>query len=99
MLNRSVMRLGVQSEQARSPVVWLAVSKFCLQPFLPLGVSGIPNGFVIFDLFFDHDVKDHCDLMGGCHGGSFGTQLGFHSAQVATQGREAVMEGISGHAE
>jgi len=73
--------------------------EFCLQLFLPLGVSGIPNGLVIFDLIFDHGVKDHCDLMGGCHGGSFGAQLGFHSTQLVAQGGEAAMEGISGHAE
>jgi hypothetical protein len=73
--------------------------EFCFQPFLPLGVSGGPQGLVIFDLIFDHGVKDHCDLMGGCHGGSLGAQLGFHSTQVVAQGREAAMEGISGHAE
>jgi hypothetical protein len=50
-------------------------------------------------LIFDHGVKDHCDLMGGCHGGSFGAQLGFHSTQLVAQGGEAAMEGISGHAE
>src|SRR5207247_11088894 len=59
--------------------------KFCLQLFLPLGVSGIPNGLVIFDLVFDHGVEDHCDLMGGCHGGSLGAQLGFHSTQVVAR--------------
>jgi hypothetical protein len=39
-------------------------------------------------LVFDHGVKDHCDLMGGCHGCSLGAQLGFHSTQVVAQGRE-----------
>jgi hypothetical protein len=58
--------------------------EFCFQPFLPLGVSGVPDGLVIFDLVFYHGVKDHCDLVGGCHGGSFGAQLGFHSAQVVS---------------
>jgi hypothetical protein len=46
--------------------------EFCTEPFLPLGVSEGPEGLVIFDLFFDHSVKDHCDLVGGCQGGSFG---------------------------
>ena len=56
--------------------------EFCFQPFLPLGISGGPQRLVIFDLIFDHGVKDHCDLVGGCHGGSLGAQLGFHAAQV-----------------
>jgi hypothetical protein len=56
--------------------------EFCFQPFLPLGVSGGSQGLVIFDLVFDHRVKDHGDLVGSCHGGSLGAQLGFHSAQV-----------------
>jgi hypothetical protein len=55
---------------------------FASNLFSPLSISGGPQGVVIFDLVFDHGVKDHCDLMGGCHGGSFGAQLGFHSAQV-----------------
>ena len=54
--------------------------EFCFQPFLPLGVSGGPQGLVILDLIFDHGVKHHCDLVGGCHGGSLGAQLGFHAA-------------------
>jgi hypothetical protein len=74
-------------------------SKFSLQLFLPLGVSGIPSGLVIFDLLFDHGVKDLCDLMGSRHGRSLGAQLGFHSMQVVAQGRKAAMEGMSGHAE
>jgi hypothetical protein len=56
--------------------------EFCFEPFFPLGISCVPDGLVVFDLVFDHGVKDHCDLVGGCHGGSFGAELGFHSAQV-----------------
>jgi len=68
--------------------------EFCFQPFLPLGVSGIPNSLVIFDLVFNHGVKDHYDLMGGgYHGGSLGAQLGFHSTQVVAQGRGGCDEG------
>jgi hypothetical protein len=51
--------------------------EFCFQPFLPLGISGGPQGLVIFDLILDHGVKDHCDLVGGCHGGSLGPSLAF----------------------
>jgi hypothetical protein len=32
------------------------------ESFLSVGVSGGPDGFVIFNLIFDHSVKDHCDL-------------------------------------
>ena len=56
--------------------------EFCFEPFLPLGISGGPDALLIFDLIFDHGVKDHCDLVGGCHGGTFWAELGFHSAQV-----------------
>lgn len=40
--------------------------EFYLGPFLPLGVSGLPDSFVVFDLVLDHGVKDHCDFMRGC---------------------------------
>src|SRR6266851_5568817 len=56
--------------------------EFCFNPFFSLSVSGGPQALVIFDLVFDHGVKDQCDLVGGCHSGTFGAQLGFHSAQV-----------------
>ena len=56
--------------------------EFCFKSFLSLGVSSVPDGMVIFDLFFDHGVKDHGDLVGGCHGGAFGAQFGLHSTQV-----------------
>jgi len=64
--------------------------EFCFEPLLPLGVSGVPKCLVIFHLVFDHGVKDHCDLVGGCHGGTFGAQLGFHSAQVVAKWGRAV---------
>src|SRR6266404_4626988 len=73
--------------------------EFCFEPFFPLGISSGPEGLVIFDLVFDHGVKDHCDLVGSCHGGSFGTELSFHSAQVVAEGCEGVMEGKGCHAE
>src|SRR5215469_5419346 len=50
------------------------------QPFFSLRVSGGPDALVVFDLLFNHDVKDDGDLMGGGHGGTFGAQLSFHSA-------------------
>ena len=61
-------------------VVWLA--EFGLEALFALGVSGVPDGLVVCDLVFDHGVKDYCDLVGGCHGGSFGPKLGFHWVQV-----------------
>ncbi len=87
MLNVELCGLGFNGNKLVAQLFGLPF-KFCLQLFLPLGVSGIPNGLVIFDLVFDHGVKDHCDLMGGCHGGSLGAQLGFHSTQVVAQGRD-----------
>ena len=53
----------------------------CFQSGCPLGISVGPDALITFDLLSDHGVEDHRDLMGGCHGGAFGTQLGFHSAQ------------------
>ena len=41
------------------------------QPFFSLRVSGGPDALVVFDLLFNHDVKDDGDLMGGGHGGTF----------------------------
>jgi hypothetical protein len=73
--------------------------EFCFQHFLSLVVSGGPQGLVIFDLIFINGVKDHCDLFGCCHVGSFVAHLGFYSTHVVVQGRDAAMEGISGHAE
>ena len=73
--------------------------EFRFEPLLPLGVSSVPKCLVIFHLVFDHGVKDHCDLVGGCHGGTFGAQLGFHSAQVVAKWGRAVMEGKGGQAE
>src|ERR1700676_3599248 len=72
---------------------------FCFQSFLPLAVSGGPDGFVIFDLVLDYGVKDQGNLVGGSHGCSFGTQLGFHSAQVVAEWRRAMVEGKSCQAE
>jgi hypothetical protein len=56
--------------------------KFGLEALFALGVSCVPDGLVVFDLVFDHGAKDDCGLVGGCHGGSFGPKLGFHSVQV-----------------
>src|SRR6516164_5347758 len=41
------------------------------QPFFSLRVSGGPDALVVFDLLFNHDVKDDGDLMDGGHGGTF----------------------------
>jgi len=63
------------------------------ESLLPVGVSTGPDGFVIFDLVFDHGVKDHCDLVCCCRGGGPGAELSFHSAQIVAQGRKAMMKG------
>jgi hypothetical protein len=61
-----------------------------------VGVSGGPDGFVVFNVIFDHGVKDHCNLVVRCcRGGSLGAQLAFHSAQIVAQRRWAMMEGKS----
>jgi len=72
VLNRFVMQPWVRWDKFVAQLFGLPF-EFCTQSFLPLGVSEGTEGLVIFDLFFDHGVKDHCDLVGGCHGGSFGT--------------------------
>ena len=67
--------------------------EFDLESLLPVGVSGSPDGFVIFDLIFDDSVKDDCDFVRGRGGGGSGTELSFHSAQVVAQGGGAMMKG------
>jgi hypothetical protein len=57
MLNVSLCGLGFNGNKLVAHLFGLPF-KFCLQLFLPLGVSGIPNGLVIFDLVFDYGVKD-----------------------------------------
>ncbi len=94
----SLCSLGFDGDQFVAQLFSLPF-EFCFQPFFPLGVSSGPQGLVIFDLVFDHGVKDHRDLVGGCHGGSFGAELGFHSAQVVAEWGRAVMEGKGCQAE
>ena len=73
--------------------------EFHLESLLPVGVSGGPDGFVIFDLIFDHSVKDHGDFVRSRSGGGPGAELSFQSAQIVAQGSEAVMEGKGCQAE
>ena len=67
--------------------------EFRFESLFSEGVSGGPDGFVVFDVIFDHGVKDYCDFVGSRGGGGPGTELSFHSAQIVAQGSGAMMEG------
>ena len=56
--------------------------EFRFESLFSEGVSGGPDGFVVFDVIFDHGVKDSCDFVGSRGGGGPGTELSFHSAQI-----------------
>ena len=70
--------------------------EFGFEPLLSLGISGRPDGFVLFDLLANHSVKDHGDFVRGCRDGRTRAQLRFHPTQVVAQGRRAVMQGGGG---
>src|SRR5215468_6331297 len=69
------------------------VKEFATQPGVQSERVGSPDGFVVFDLVFDHGVKDYCDFVGSRSGSGTGTELRFHSAQIVAQGSGAMMEG------
>ena len=71
----------------------------CLKPFFPLGISGCPDGFVVFHLVLDDRVKNYCDFMGGRRDRRAGPQPRFHPAQVTAHRSRAVVQGRSGQTE
>src|SRR5712671_3609505 len=68
------------------------------EPFVTLGIPGGPDAFVIFDLFGDHGVENNGDLVCRRGGGCFGSEFGFHAAQVVSDGRGTAMKRIGRHA-
>ena len=53
-----------------------------LESFFSLGVSGSPDGFVVFGLVLDQGVEDHGDFVRRRGDGRAGTEFGLHAAQV-----------------